>query len=88
MNIYYEIVEYYTMVHLTISATNEILQIYSLTKDLGDNEILHSQSDHLIWFFNRLDYLAALDIDDKYVQKMIGSMEKKYILKSLGTVTK
>ncbi|MFV9631760.1 MAG: nicotianamine synthase family protein [Methanosarcinales archaeon] len=62
---------------------NEILNIYSSTKDLKDREILHSQSDYLMDFFNRLDYLAALDIDDQDVQQMIGTSQKRNMLKSI-----
>lgn len=83
MNIYYKLLSNHTMNQTTTEIDNEILNIYSLTRDLKDREILYSQSDHLMDFFNRLDYLATLDIDDQHVHRMIGSSQKGTMLKSI-----
>ncbi|MGB7002357.1 MAG: hypothetical protein WBE22_10220 [Halobacteriota archaeon] len=50
---------------------NELGRIYSMTKDLKDQEILLSHSNHLKTFFQRLDYLAALDVDDRLVEEIV-----------------
>jgi hypothetical protein len=42
-----------------------------MTKDLKDQEILLSHSNHLKTFFQRLDYLAALDVDDRLVEEIV-----------------
>ncbi len=50
---------------------NELLQIYSVTKDLDDQTIMYSRSNILRTFFQRLDYLAALDVDELLVEEIV-----------------
>lgn len=59
------------MDHSRESIINELWQIYSMTRDIKDKEILHRHSNHLKTFFQRLDYLAALDVDDRLVQEIV-----------------
>ena len=61
----------------------ELLNIYSTTKDLKDQDILHSTSNHLGTIFQRLDYLAALDIDDQLAQETICNPEYNLILEAI-----
>ena len=60
-----------SMSHSQQSITKELLRIYLVTKDLTDQEILHNNSNHLNTYFQRLDYLAALDVDDQSVQEIV-----------------
>lgn len=59
------------MDHSPQSIIEELLEIYSMTKDLKDQEILHSHSNQLKICFQRLDHLAALDVNDQLVQEII-----------------
>ena len=61
----------------------ELLNIYSTTKDLKDQDVLHSTSNHLGTTFHRLDYLAALDIDDQLAQETICNPEYNSVLEAI-----
>ena len=57
------------------STIKELSTMYSVTKDIKDQEILHSPSNRLKTFFRRLDYLAALDLDDKFAEEILSAPE-------------
>jgi len=61
----------------------ELLNIYSTIKDLKDQDILHSTSNHLGTSFQRLDYLTALDIDDQLAQETICNPEYNSVLEAI-----
>jgi precorrin-6B methylase 2 len=61
----------------------ELLNIYSSTKELSEQDILHSNSNHLGTYFHRLDYLAAMDIDDQLAQETICDPEYNSVLESI-----
>ncbi len=61
----------------------ELLQIYSDTRDLKDHEILHSNSNHLKAYFERLDYLAAQDVKDHLVRDILGKPGYESVLKAI-----
>ena len=61
----------------------ELLNIDSTTKDLKDQDILHSTSNHLETSFHRLDYLAAMDIDDQMAQETICDPEYNSVLEAI-----
>lgn len=61
----------------------ELLQIYSNTRDLNDHEILHSNSNHLKAYFERLDYLAAQDVNDHLVRDILGKPGYELVLKAI-----
>jgi Nicotianamine synthase protein len=69
--------------HSAKSILEELLKIYSSTKDLKDQEILYSPSNHLAIAFQSLDYLAALDIDDQLAQEMICKFERNSVLEAI-----
>ncbi len=62
----------------------ELLNIYSTIKDLKDQDILHSTSNHLGTSFHRLDYLTALDIDDQLAQETICNPEYNSVLEAIA----
>ena len=62
----------------------ELLNIYSTTKDFKDQDILHSNSNHLGTSFHRLDYLTALDIDDQLAQETICNPEYNSVLEAIA----
>jgi len=49
----------------------ELLRIYEATKALTAQEIFHSRSNQLKTFFYRLDYLAALDVNDQLAEEEV-----------------
>ncbi len=61
----------------------ELLNINSTTKDLKDQDILHSTSNHLGTYFHRLDCLAAMDIDDKLAEETICNPEYNSVLEAI-----
>lgn len=61
----------------------ELLEIYSATKNLEDYEILSSQSNHLRNCFQMLDNLAALNIDDQLAQEIVYELDSNSILKAI-----
>ena len=61
----------------------ELLNIDSSTKDLKDQDILHSTSNHLGTYFHRLDYLAAMDIDDQLAQETICDPEYNSVIEAI-----
>ncbi|MGP8323316.1 MAG: nicotianamine synthase family protein [Methanosarcinaceae archaeon] len=61
----------------------ELLSINSITKDLKDQDILQSTSNHLGTNFHRLDSLAALDIDDQLVEETICDPEYNSLIKDI-----
>lgn len=61
----------------------ELLNIHSSTKELNDQDILNSTSNHIGTFFHRLDYLAALDIDDQLAQETICDPEYNSVLEAI-----
>ncbi|MCD4767880.1 MAG: methyltransferase [Methanosarcinales archaeon] len=61
----------------------ELLNINSNTKDLKDQDILHSTSNHLGTYFHRLDYLAAMDIDDQLAEETICDPEYNSVLEAI-----
>ncbi len=65
------------------SIIKELSTMYSVTKDIKDQEILHSPSNRLKTFFRRLDYLAALDLDDKSAEEILCAPEFDSALASI-----
>ncbi|MEA3324082.1 MAG: nicotianamine synthase family protein [Euryarchaeota archaeon] len=65
------------------STIKELSTMYSVTKDIKDQEILHSPSNHLKTFFQRLDHLAALDLDDKSAEEILSAPEFDSALESI-----
>ena len=61
----------------------ELLNINSTTKELKDQDILHSTSNHLGTYFHRLDYLAAMDIDDQLAEETICDPEYNSVLEAI-----
>lgn len=59
------------MNHSPQAIIKELLRIYTMTRDLKDEEILHSRSNQLKTFFYRLDYLAALDMNDQLAEEEV-----------------
>lgn len=62
---------------------NELGRIYSMTREFKDQEILHSHSNHLKNFFQRLDYLAALDVDDRLVEEVVCKLGYNPVLEAI-----
>ncbi len=65
------------------SIIKELSTMYSVTRDIKDQEILHSPSNRLKTFFRRLDYLAALDLDDKSADEILSAPEFDSALESI-----
>ncbi|PXF58465.1 MAG: methyltransferase [Candidatus Methanogaster sp.] len=65
------------------SIIKELSTMYSVTRDIKDQEILHSTSNRLKTFFRRLDYLAALDLDDKSAEDILSAPEFDLALESI-----
>ena len=65
------------------SIIKELSTTYLVTKDIKDQEILHSHSNRLKTFFQRLDYLAALDLDDKSAEEILSAPEFDSALESI-----
>ncbi len=63
------------MCYCAESITQEIREIYSAIKDLGDKEIYQDRSNYLKTVFQRLDYLIALDISDKRAEELLSNSE-------------
>jgi len=71
------------MNHSSESIIKELSTTYLVTKDIKDQEILHSHSNRLKTFFQRLDYLAALDLDDKSAEEILSAPEFDSALESI-----
>ena len=65
------------------STIKELSTMYSVTKDIQDQEILHSPSNRLKTFFRRLDHLAALDLDDKSAEEILCAPEFDSAIESI-----
>ena len=50
---------------------DEFLDIYSSICNLTDEEILHKPDDDFRLHFERLNHLAAMDVDDQDVEEML-----------------
>jgi hypothetical protein len=59
------------MDHSPRAIVEELGRIYTVSRDLNDQEIRHSNSNHLKTYFQRLDYLAALEVDDELVREIV-----------------
>ena len=59
--------------HFAESITEEIVAIHHSIKDFVDGEIYHDPSGHLNAVFRRLDYLIALDIDNKSAEDILSN---------------
>lgn len=53
------------------SIKNEFLDIYSAIRDLSDNEILNGPDDIFRPHFERLNRLAAIDVDDQAAEEIL-----------------
>ena len=61
----------------------ELEKIYSSTKGLNDQEIIQDHSDNFEPFFQRLDYLSALEIDDRFAQDIVCKLKPDCALESI-----
>lgn len=68
----------------TESVIAELLQIHTCVKDLGEAEILENSSIELQDLFQRLDKLAALDIDDVSTEMILKSPGSNSIMVSIS----
>ncbi len=59
--------------HFAESITEEIVAIHHSIKDFVDREIYQDPSGHLKAVFQRLDYLIALDIDDRSAEDLLSN---------------
>lgn len=59
--------------HFAESITEEIVEIHHSIKDFVDREIYQDPSGHLKAVFQQLDYLIALDIDDKSAEDILSN---------------
>lgn len=53
------------------SIKNEFLDIYAAIRDASDDDILNGPDQHLRPFFEKLQYLLTLTIDDQEVEEML-----------------
>lgn len=67
-----------------ISLITELQQIHSLVKDVTEAEILDTSSSQLQATFKRLDELASMDTDEKYINELLKSPEFSLILPSIS----
>jgi hypothetical protein len=65
------------------SIIKELSTMYSVTKDIKDQEILNSPSNRLKTFFRRLDYLAALDLGDESAEEILCAPEFDSAIESI-----
>ena len=61
----------------------EISEIYSLIRCLTDDEILHGNFSHLQQPFNRLDRLAAIQVEDEVVDEIIHDHSFEPVLEAI-----
>ena len=59
--------------HFAESITEEIVAIHHSIKDFVDREIYQDPSGHLKAVFRQLDYLIALDIDDRSAEDLLSN---------------
>jgi hypothetical protein len=59
--------------HFAESITEEIVEIHYSIKDFVDREVYQDPSGHLKAVFQRLDYLIALDIDNRYAEDILAN---------------
>ena len=59
--------------HFAESITEEIVEIHHSIKDFVDREVYHDPSGRLKSVFQRLDYLIALDIDNRYAEDILSN---------------
>jgi len=59
--------------HYAESITEEIVEIHHSIKDFVDREVYHDPSGHLKAVFQRLDYLIALDIDNRSAEEILSN---------------
>ncbi len=71
------------MDHSSESIIKELSTMYSVTKDIEDQEILRGPSNRLKTFFRRLDHLAALDLDDKSAEEILSAPEFDSAIESI-----
>jgi hypothetical protein len=63
----------------------ELRQTYTLVRDLSQEEVLQSASPQLRTAFKRLDKLAALDVDEKSIDKILESPELDSLLPAISS---
>ncbi|KAB3547878.1 MAG: hypothetical protein C5617_001405 [ANME-2 cluster archaeon] len=59
--------------HFAESITEEIVGIHHSIKDFVDREVYQDPSGHLKAVFQQLDYLIALDIDDRSAEDLLSN---------------
>ncbi|MEA1895409.1 MAG: nicotianamine synthase family protein [Euryarchaeota archaeon] len=59
--------------HFVELITKEIVEIHHSIKDFVDREVYHDPSGHLKAVFQRLDYLIALDVDNKSAEDILSN---------------
>lgn len=65
------------------SIKNEFLDIYSAIRDLSDNEILNGPDDIFRPYFERLNHLAAIDVDDQAAKKILQDRRFQSVAKQI-----
>nr|MBL0701050.1 hypothetical protein [Desulfobacterales bacterium] len=67
---------------------DEFLDIYSSICNLADEEILHKPDDDFRLHFERLNRLAAIDVDDQDVEKILCDKKLKPVIKHISCLKK
>ena len=67
---------------------DEFLGIYSSICNLTDEEILHGPDDDFRLHFERLNRLAAMDVDDNEVEKMLCDKKLQPVIKHISYLKK
>lgn len=66
------------------SIKNEFLDIYTAIRNLSDDEIFNTPEDILRPHFERLNHLAAMDVDDNAVQELFHSPDFQPVIKKIS----
>ncbi len=69
-------------------AKDEFLNIYSLICNLTHEEILHKPDDDFRLHFERLNRLAAIDVDDQDVEEMLCDKKLQPVIKHISCLKK
>ncbi len=67
---------------------DEFLYIYSYLSNFSENEILHKPSDNFRMHFERLNRLAAIDIDNTDVEKILHDKKIQRVIKHISCLKK
>ena len=67
---------------------DEFLDIYSSICNLTNEEILHKPADDVRLHFERLNSLAAMDVDDQYVEKILCDKKLQPLIKHIYSLKK